>query len=65
MGFFIVVLFLGVEDALVSNEEAPAQITMTSISVPFITEAFMKFIDSTLDAAFEGLNGSTIADPQR
>ncbi|CAM0905724.1 unnamed protein product [Alopecurus aequalis] len=55
----------GVENAPVSSEEASEHIAMSSVGVPFVTGVFMKAIDAALKPALEGLNNSTIADPDR
>ncbi|CAM0878552.1 unnamed protein product [Alopecurus aequalis] len=55
----------GVEDAPVSSEEASEHTAMASMGVPFVTGVFMKAIDAALKPALEGLNNSTISDPDR
>ncbi|CAM0878551.1 unnamed protein product [Alopecurus aequalis] len=55
----------GVEDAPVSSEEASEHTGMASMGVPFVTGVFMKAIDATLKPGLEGLNNSTISDPDR
>ncbi|CAM0878550.1 unnamed protein product [Alopecurus aequalis] len=56
---------LSVEDAPVSSEEASEHTAMASMGVPFVTGVFMKAIDAALKPALEGLNNSTISDPDR
>ncbi|CAM0943957.1 unnamed protein product [Alopecurus aequalis] len=55
----------GIEDAPVSSEEASAHIAMLSVGVPFVTGVFMQAIDAALKPALEGLNNTTVADPDR
>ncbi|KAI5001660.1 hypothetical protein ZWY2020_026310 [Hordeum vulgare] len=55
----------GVEDAPVSRKEVSSHIAMASVGVPFVTEVIMKAVDASFRHALEGLNSSTIIDPQR
>ncbi|XBI64018.1 hypothetical protein VPH35_044294 [Triticum aestivum] len=52
------------EDALFVDEETSTQLAMPSTDVSSITECFVETIDKALARATEGLNDSTIADPQ-
>ena len=47
------------------DEETSTQLAMPSTDVSSITELFVETIDKALARAIEGLNDSTIADPQR
>ena len=58
-------LFLGVEDAPLSRKEESSHIAMASVGVPFVTGVIMKAVDASFRHALEGLNSSTIIDPQR
>ena len=48
-----------------SSKKISTQTAMSSMGVPFVTEVIVKAIDAALQHTLEGLNISTITDPQR